>query len=337
MVAQPESLRGMDDIAGDAVLDVLTIGRVGIDLYPLEDRVTLDRVETFVRYLGGSPTNVAVAAARLGYRAAVITRTGSDPFARFVHRELQRLGVADDHVTEVPGTQTTLAFCEIFPPDDFPLTFFRGPVPPDLSIQATDLDLEAIAGAGVFWATLSGLARDPSRTAHHVAWAARARRAFTVLDLDYRPSFWDSPTEAAAEGRRAIEQASVVVGNLGECEVVLGETEPERAASTLLAAGVELAIVKMGPSGVLARDRDRQVIVPAVAIDVVNGLGAGDGFGGGLCHGLLSGLGLSETLRFANAAGAIVASRRACSTAMPTRGEVEALLARDAHVADTGS
>ena len=318
----------MADPAGLSKLDVVTIGRVGVDLYPLVDGVTLDRVETFGRYLGGSPTNVAVAAARLGHSAAVITRTGSDPFSRFVHSELLRLGVRDDFVTEVPGARTTLAFCEIFPPDSFPLYFFPGSVPPDQLIEARDLDLESIANCGVYWATLTGLSRDPSRQAHYTAWSARHRRAHTVLDLDYRPSFWASPKEAGIEGRRAIEHATIVVGNLEECQVVLGESDPERAADALLGAGVELAVVKMGPAGVFARTRTETAVAGSFPIDVVNGLGAGDAFGGALCHGLIAHLSLVDLLRFANAAGAIVASRRECSTAMPTRGEVEDLLSR---------
>jgi 5-dehydro-2-deoxygluconokinase len=316
----------MADLAGLSTLDVLTIGRVGIDLYPLQDGVTLDCVDTFQRYLGGSPTNVAVAAARLGHSSAVITRTGDDPFAKFVHTELRRLGVRDDFVAEVPDTKNTLAFCEIFPPDHFPLYYFRTSTAPDMFIRAEELDLESIAGAGVYWATLSGLSADPSREAHYAAWRARNRRRLTVLDLDYRPSFWASPEEARAEGRKALEQVTIVVGNLHECGVLVGESDPERAADALLAAGIELAIVKMGPAGVLAKTRTESAIAPPLRIEVVNGLGAGDGFGGALCHGLLSGLGLGEMLRFANAAGAIVASRRGCSTAMPTRTEIEAFL-----------
>jgi 5-dehydro-2-deoxygluconokinase len=316
----------MADLAGLSTLDVLTIGRVGIDLYPLQDGVTLDCVDTFQRYLGGSPTNVAVAAARLGHSSAVITRTGDDPFAKFVHTELRRFGVRDDFVAEVPDTKNTLAFCEIFPPDHFPLYYFRTSTAPDMFIRAEELDLESIAGAGVYWATLSGLSADPSREAHYAAWRARNRRRLTVLDLDYRPSFWASPEEAKAEGRKALEQVTIVVGNLHECGVLVGESDPERAADALLAAGIELAIVKMGPAGVLAKTRTESAIAPPLRIEVVNGLGAGDGFGGALCHGLLSGLGLGEMLRFANAAGAIVASRRGCSTAMPTRTEIEAFL-----------
>jgi 5-dehydro-2-deoxygluconokinase len=309
-----------------APLDVLTIGRVGIDLYPLEEGITLDRVGVFGRYLGGSPTNVAVAAARLGHSAAVITRTGSDPFARFVRDELVRLGVRADFVAEVPGHRTTLAFCELFPPDNFPLHYFRESPSPELFIEPRDLDLAAIESAGVYWSTLCGFAAEPARAAHHAAWSARGRRPHTVLDLDYRPVYWPSASEAREEGRRALERVTIAVGNLGECEVVVGESEPDRAADALLEMGVELAVVKLGPAGVMARTRDERVVVAPFPVKVVNGLGAGDAFGGALCHGLLAGMGLEETLRFANAAGAIVAGRRECSTAMPTPAEVEAML-----------
>jgi 5-dehydro-2-deoxygluconokinase len=278
---------------------------------------------------------VAVAAARLGRRAAVITRTGDDPFSAFVRRELLRLGVSDAFVSEVQGTHTTLAFCEIRPPDRFPLTFFRDATPPDLLIEARDLDLEAVATAGVFWATLSGLSRDPSRAAHLAAWEARGRRAHSVLDLDLRPSFWPTLEAARLEGRRALAHVNVVVGTLEECALIVDEDAPERVAAALLEAGVDLAVVKLGSAGVLGMTAQETTTVPAIPVDVLNGLGAGDGFGGALCHGLLAGLDLEDMLRFANAAGAIVATRHGCSTAMPTQAEVEELLARDARARAT--
>lgn len=318
----------MADAVISAPLDVLTIGRVGIDLYPLAAGVTLDRVEVFGRYLGGSPANVAVAAARLGHSAAVITRTGTDPFATFVRAELVRLGVRDDFVAAVDGRRTTLAFCEIFPPDRFPLYYFRDDVPPELDIAPDDLDLASVANARIYWSTLSGLAREPSREAHHAAWQARRGGRHTVLDLDYRPTYWASAEAAGAEGRRALGQVDVVVGNLEECGIVVGEADPERAADALLSAGVRLAVVKMGPAGVFARTRAEAILAPAISVPVVNGLGAGDAFGGALCHGLLADMGLREAVSFASAAGAIVAGRLECSTAMPTLAEVEDLLRR---------
>jgi 5-dehydro-2-deoxygluconokinase len=306
--------------------DVLTIGRVGVDLYPLRVGVHLEDVETFGRFLGGSATNVAVAAARHGRRTAVITRTGDDPFGRFVHAALRELGVDDVFVSPVAGLLTPVTFCEIFPPDDFPLYFYREPIAPDLMIEVGELDLDAIRSAGVYWSTVTGLSREPSRSSHHAAWQARARAPLTVLDLDYRPMFWPSPQDASEAVGKALEHVTVAVGNREECEVAVGESDPGRAADALLDRGVELAVVKQGPRGVLGRTREETVLVPPTPVTVVNGLGAGDGFGGALCHGLLEGWSLERCLRFANAAGAIVASRLECSTAMPTTAEVDDVL-----------
>jgi 5-dehydro-2-deoxygluconokinase len=221
-----------------------------------------------------------------------------------------------------------VTFCEIFPPDHFPLWFYRYPKAPDLEIRAGELDLAACRDASVFWATVTGLSQQPSRDAHHAAWQARGRRPLTVLDLDYRPMFWASRQAARAEVAAALPQVSVAVGNLDEMLTATGESDPERAGRLLLAAGVQLAVIKQGPGGVLGMTAEQTVRVPPVPVQVLNGLGAGDGFGGALCHGLLSGWPLERVLRFANVAGAIVASRLECSTAMPTTAEVEAVLAR---------
>jgi 5-dehydro-2-deoxygluconokinase len=303
------------------------MGRSGVDIYPLQVGVGLEDVTTFGKYLGGSPTNVAVAAARHGRRTALITRTGADPFGRFVHQALRGYGVDDRFVTEVAQYPTPVTFCEIFPPDDFPLYFYRYPKAPDLEIHASELDYAAIRSAGVFWATVTGLSVEPSRTATLDALHARDRSGITVLDLDYRPMLWASPGEARDWMRAALRHVTVVVGNLDECEVAVGERDASAAAKALRGLGVELAVVKQGPRGVLAVDAAGAVEVPPVPVDVVNGLGAGDAFGGALCHGLLAGWELARVMRFANAAGAIVAGRLACSDAMPTTAEVEALLA----------
>jgi 5-dehydro-2-deoxygluconokinase len=313
--------------------DLIAIGRVGVDLYPLQDNVGLEDVETFKKYLGGSAANVTVAAARHGRSAALISAVGDDPFGRYVRRELARLGVGNDSVGIHSEFPTPVTFCEIFPPDDFPLYFYRRPKAPDLTVTPDVLDLEAIRDAQIFWATVTGLSEEPSRSSHHAAWAARGRRPLTILDLDYRPMFWSSPEDAREQVGLALEQVTVAVGNREECEVAVGESDPHRAADALLDRGLDLAIVKQGPKGVLAKTREESIEVPPFPVEVVNGLGAGDGFGGALCHGLLAGWDLERILRFANVAGAIVASRRECSTAMPTSAEVEELLQEAADVA----
>jgi 5-dehydro-2-deoxygluconokinase len=308
-------------------LEVVSIGRSGVDIYPLQTGVGLEDVETFGKFLGGSPTNVAVAAARLGHSAAALTGVGDDSFGRFVRREMRRLGVTDEYVVTSADFATPVTFCEIFPPDNFPLYFYRQPSAPDMQLSVTDMPLDVIRDARLFWMSVTGLSQEPSRSAHHAALSARDRAPNTVLDLDYRPMFWSSVQEATEQVRKCLGQFTVAVGNREECEVAVGETEPDRAADALLEAGVEIAIVKQGPKGTLAKTRDERVVVAPFPIDVVNGLGAGDAFGGTVCHGLLSGWPLQRIIAGASAAGAIVASRLECSTAMPTADEVEAVLA----------
>ncbi len=306
--------------------DLIAIGRTSVDIYPLQYGLGLEDVQTFQKFLGGSATNVSIAAARHGLKSAIITRTGEDPFGKYIHKELKRLGVDDRFVSSVPELLTPVVFCEIFPPDNFPLYFYRKPKAPDLVINVDELDLAAISDAKIYWSTVTGLSEEPSRSAHFAAWKARGKKKHTVLDLDYRPMFWENPAQATEQIAQALQYVTVAVGNKEECEVAVGESIPERAADALLERGVELAIVKQGPKGVMAKTRDEMVEVAPHQVEVLNGLGAGDGFGGALCYGLLNGLSVEEMLRFANIAGAIVATRLECSTAMPTTAEVNTIL-----------
>jgi len=306
--------------------EVLTFGRSGVDIYPDQIGVGLEDVTSFGKYLGGTTANVAVAAARLGRAAAIITGVGDDPFGRYVRRQLTDLGVDDRHVVTNSEYPTPVTFCEIFPPDNFPLYFYRKPSAPDLQVRPTDIDFDAVRDADLMWLSVTGLSEDPSRESHFAVLEARARKSFTVIDLDYRPMFWPTPAAAREQIAKVLPQVTVAVGNREECEVATGESEPERAADALLDAGVEIAIVKQGPAGVLGKTRTERVVAAPIMIEPVNGLGAGDGFGGSLAHGLLAGWPLATVLHRANAAGAIVASRLECSTAMPTGAEIDELL-----------
>jgi 5-dehydro-2-deoxygluconokinase len=309
-------------------LEVITMGRVGVDLFPEQVGVPLAEVRTFAKSLGGSPTNVAVAAARLGRRAAVITRVGNDGFGTYVRDALRGFGVDTRWVGTDPTLRTPLVFAELFPPDRFPILFYREPQAPDMNITRDELDLESIAAAPLFWTSGTGLSDEPSRGATLAALEARKRRDFTLHDLDHRHHLWSSSDDARRLAREAVKRATVVVGNTDEVEMATGLRDPRAAANALLEMGVRLAIVKRGHDGVYARTAREELSVRPIETRVLNGLGAGDAFGGALCHGLLAGWPLARTLEAANAAGAIVASRLACADAMPTLGEIETLLAR---------
>jgi 5-dehydro-2-deoxygluconokinase len=312
------------------MFDMITLGRVGVDLYPEQSGVSLAEVETFRKSLGGSPVNVAVAATRLGggaTRVAAITKVGNDPFGPYVRAALKEFGVDTRWVGTDPELRTPVVFCEIHPPDSFPLFFYREPKAPDMNIALDELDLDAIRAARLFWTTGTGLSDEPSRSATLGALEARGREAgITVHDLDHRPMFWEDESDAGRLARAALAHATVAVGNQDEVAVAVGTRDPWEASEALLDLGVELAVVKRGPEGVLARTRDETIEVEPFRLEVVNGLGAGDAFGGALAHGLLAGDDLELVIRRANAAGALVASRLACADDMPFLSELQEML-----------
>lgn len=312
--------------------ELLTMGRISVDVYPDDIGVGLEDVTTFRKYLGGSPSNVAVAAAKYGHKTSVITSVGNDPFGVFLRRELNRYGSDDANVLVDDSLQTCVTFCAIKPPEDFPLYFYgRFPTAPDLQITKEQVDTEAVKNAQIFWTTLTGLCQEPAREAQLHAHAARPREELaegqhTILDLDYRPMFWENPKDATAAAKESLKYATIAIGNREECATAVGDGTPDEQADRLLEAGVKIAVVKMGANGVMAKTATERIVSAPVPVETANGLGAGDSFGGAFTHGILSGWPLQQVLDFANAAGAIVASQIACSEAMPVEVEVKALL-----------
>ena len=307
-----------------ASFDVLTMGRVSVDLYPEQLGVPLAKVKTFAKSLGGSATNVGVAASRLGRRAAVITKVGRDGFGDYVREALSGFGVDPSFVGTHPTLRTPLVFCEIYPPDRFPLLFYREPTAPDMMLTDAELPRAAIAGAALFWTTGTGLSAQPSRDA--TIAALDLARGIRIHDLDHRPTLWASAEDPRRWALEAARRTTVIIGNVDEVEMATGTRDAATAARALLDAGAEVVVVKRGMDGASAFTSDGSVEVPGVHVEVVCGLGAGDAFGGALAHGILAKWDLARALAFANAAGAIVASRLACADAMPSASEVEALL-----------
>ncbi|CAL9668173.1 5-dehydro-2-deoxygluconokinase [Actinosynnema sp. ALI-1.44] len=308
------------------MIEVLTVGRVGVDLYPEQSGVPLAGVTTFAKSLGGTATNVAVAAARLGRSSAVLTKVGPDGFGPYVREALEGFGVSSAYVGTAEGLQTPVVFCALDPPEDPPLLFYRAPIAPDLTLEEADVPWDLVVDVPLLWVTGTGVSAEPARTTQRKLLEHRGRRAHTVLDLDHRPMFWSDVDSARREIGWMLDHVTVAVGNRSEVEVAVGTADPDGAADRLLARGVALALVKKGADGVLVATPDGRWTVPPHPVDVVCGLGAGDAFGGALAHGLLAGWDPVRTARYANVAGALVASRLACADAMPTPDEIEAHL-----------
>lgn len=311
---------------------VLTVGRIGVDLYPQQSGVPLSAVTTFARSLGGTATNVAVGATRLGHPSAVLTKVGPDGFGTFAREALAGFGVDARYVGTAENLLTPVVFCALSPPEDPPLLFYRLPIAPDLTLTTGDVPWDLVREVPLLWVTGTGVCREPARQTQLDMLAHRGRPLaaegrWTVLDLDWRPMFWQSPEDARRAYELMLGQVSVVVGNLAEVEVAVGTSDPQEAARRLLDRGVELALVKKGADGVLVATRESMTTVPSRRVDVVCGLGAGDAFGGALIHGLLSGWDPERIARYGNAAGAVVVAQLACADAMPTIEELELMVA----------
>jgi 5-dehydro-2-deoxygluconokinase len=309
-------------------MDVISVGRVSVDLYAVEPGVGFDRQQSFTKSIGGSPTNVAIAAARLGHKVALATKVGDDSFGEYVRWRLSEFGVSTELVKVQPNSQTPLAFAALTPPESPTVVFYRGEAAPDTTLELNDVSEELIKETRILWISQSGLAMGTTAQSSLSWMAMRSRDQYTILDLDYRPSLWNSVEESRAMAQQAIALASVVVGNREECLMALGTDEPGAAADALLAAGVALAIVKLGAEGALFASATERIQVSPISIDVVCGLGAGDAFGGALCHGLLEGWSLEQIAAAANAAGALVSMALTCSDAMPTTQELAEMTER---------
>ena len=299
-------------------LDLITVGRISVDLFAEQMNTSFSQPQTFHKSIGGSPTNVAVAAAKLGHKSAIVTKVGIDPLGQYVLNKLSEFGVNTDFVKVAESGLTPVVLASQDPPEDPKIIFHRQPQAPDTQLTLSDLDPETLLAAKIFWVSACALSNGETAKSAITWLKQRGRKQESIIDLDYRLSFWPSADAARAAAQEAISMCTIAIGNIAECQVALGISDPQEAATELLKRGVRIAIVKMGGDGVLLATQNERIIIAPRSIKLVCGLGAGDAFGGAFVHGLLSGWGLQEIGEFANAAGAYLASELMCSDAMPT-------------------
>ena len=310
-------------------LEVLTVGRVSVDLYAQQLGVPMREVTTLQKSIGGTVTNVAVAAARLGRNVGLVTKVGDDQFGDYVRHALEHTFNVDSRYVGVdPDLKTPLAFAELDPPEDPSIIFYREPRAPDLNIEVGDVDAAVVQEVPIFWFPASRFADEGAGNTMRELLEIRGRSPHTVIDLDWRPMFWDSAEQASEAISPMLDHVTIAIGNKDECEIAVGTRDMNEAADRLLERGLEMAVMKLGADGVMIATADgTRVSVPPYLVDVVCGLGSGDAFGGAFCHGLLEGWDPETIIKWGNAAGAIVAGRLMCADDMPTIDDIEALLA----------
>jgi 5-dehydro-2-deoxygluconokinase len=304
------------------------VGRIGVDLTPPTPRTALATADTFVRSIGGFAGNIAVGLARQGVSTAVLSSVGADGHGKHVRWALAGEGIDTTALTTRTVGQTQVAFFEAWPPDDFPVTFYRSDPAPETQLGPADLPQEALGAARLVVVSATLLAVEPARStilallAQRRATRDRRPASWTILDLDWRPGLWPDLGEHPALTEQAVRLSDVVIGS--DAEFAAARLRPGAPG----APGPEVTVLKHGPDGASVLANGRRRTVPGIAVEVTCGLGAGDALTAAFAAGLLRGRSPEAALERGNAAGAIVASRLMCSSAMPTPDEIEELLGR---------
>ena len=327
-------------------LDVITIGRAGVDLYGTQVGGRLEDMGSFDKYIGGSPTNMACGTARLGLRSALITRVGDEHMGRFIREQLVREGVDVRGVRTDPARLTALVILGIRDQQQFPLIFYRENCA-DMALCEDDIDEDFIASARAVVATGTHLSHVNTEAAVVKALnLARRYGAQTALDIDYRPNLWGVAGHGAGESRFVASEAvtaklqstlhlfDLIVGTEEEFHIAGGTTDTLAALRAVRAVSGATLVCKRGPMGAVAftgaipDSLDAGESGPGFPIEVFNVLGAGDGFMSGLLKGWLDGESWPTALTYANACGALAVSRHGCTPAYPSWEELAFFLAR---------
>ena len=325
----------------DTTLDLITLGRCGVDFYSQQIGARLEDATSFAKYLGGSSTNIAACAARQGLRAGLITRVGDEHAGRFLREQLEREGVDTRAVITDPDRPTAMVMLGIKDSDTFPLVFVRENCA-DMAIGEADLDPDYIASAKCLLITGTHFSTPAVHATSTAALnIARERGVKTAIDIDYRPVLWGlasrgdgetrfvSSAEVSAHLQAILPLFDLVIGTEEEIHIAGGSDDTLQALRNVREHTDAVIVLKRGPFGASVFDGaipasvDDGVTVEGVTVDVLNVLGAGDAFAAGFLRGWLRDEGFEQALRYANACGALVVSRHGCTPAMPTVPELE--------------
>ncbi|MDE2820667.1 MAG: 5-dehydro-2-deoxygluconokinase [Chloroflexota bacterium] len=325
-----------------AVYDVITVGRVSMDLFSLDIGAAFQDITAFETGVGGSPVNIAIGASRLGLTSIAFTAVGDDEVGRFVRRYLDDEGVVTDFIAVKPGTRTGMAVVGVQPPDRFPLLFYReNPADIHLSIdEAAALPLSQARAISLSGTAFSrGSAHDVSL---YLAERARASGLTTFIDLDLRTDQWTHPLSFGLRMRRILPLCDVIIGTEEEFFAALAPKPESIMAGGKVSGALAMElqrllrdfheesgatlVLKQGEDGVKIYSGAAAGEIPGFPVEILNTVGAGDGFASGLIYGWAQGWAWERAARFANACGAIVVSRHGCARALPYRHEVEAFL-----------
>jgi 5-dehydro-2-deoxygluconokinase len=311
-------------------LDIIGIGRLCIDLNANEIHRPMEETLTFTKYVGGSPANISIAAARLGLKSGFIGRISDDQFGRFIRTYLNERQIDTNHVkTDTSGTVTGLAFTEIKSPTECSILMYRDNVA-DLKLEPGDVNEEYVKSAKALLVSGTALAKSPSREAVFVALEyARKHNVAVIFDIDYRPYSWTSKEETGIYCSLVAEKSDVILGGRDEFDLMEAyngqlKRDDDATAHRWFKHNAKIVLVKHGGDGSTAFIKDgssyKGRTFPA---NVVKTFGAGDSFAGAFIYGLIQGWEIDKCQEFGAASASIVVASHSCSDAMPTVEQIE--------------
>jgi len=334
---------------GVRALDVITIGRSSIDLYGTQIGARLEDVASFTKSVGGCPTNIAIGAARMGLRSAVITRVGDEQMGRFIREQAEREGVDVRGIKTDPERLTALVLLSVRDRDTFPLIFYRDNCA-DMALSEGDVEPDFIASARAVLVTGTHFSRPSTETAQRKAMKlARDSGGKVIFDVDFRPNLWGLAGHGAGELRyiasaevskrltTVLAECDLIVGTEEELLIAAGEADIAAALRTIRARSAATIVLKRGPMGCIVYDGpipddlEGGIVGRGFPIEVYNVLGAGDAFMAGFLRGFLRGESHETSATWANASGALVVSRLLCSPEIPTFEELQYFLDHGSH------
>ncbi len=317
------------------MLDLVAIGRAGVDLYSLDYGVPLEEAKRFAKYVGGTAANTVVGGARLGLKCSLVTRVSDDELGSFVVSFIEKEGVDVSHVKRDRERKTGIVFAEVLPGRDGRFIFYRENAA-DLQVTDSDVGGNLLKGTRALLTTGTGLSSEPSFTT--VLDAERSARRLgkkVILNLDWRPTLWTAQTrDRISRYRKAIQEADLVVGNDREYMAATGQADLESAISAMPKAAEKMVVITRGEAGSEVRTGGRTCTAQGFRVPLVKGLGGGDGFIAGFIFGHLSGWSPEGSATFGNAVGAIVVTGHACSESMPRLRQVVSFLRKNGYSFD---
>lgn len=316
-------------------MDLVLLGRVAIDFNPKDYFQTLEQCTTFIKYLGGSPANIAVGLSRLGKKTGFFARVSDDQFGDFCFSEFQREGVDTSRIRRCEnGEKLGLTFTEILSREESSILMYRENIA-DLSLTPGDIDKQYIQNAKALLISGTALAQSPSREAALKAlMLAKAANTPVIFDIDYRPYNWVCKDDISVYYSQVAMQADVILGSREEYDLTMSIISPESMSNEDTAdyfhkCGAEIVVIKHGKQGSTAYTRDGEsYTIKPFPVESLKGFGGGDGYASAFIYGLLEGLPVIESLELGSASASMLVRAHGCAPFMPSTEELKAFIAQ---------